>query len=122
MNPCDAVLWAGDLNSDFTRRSSHTLAVQDIFEELGLQSSWEKFDIDYTAVHEMMEQTFTSTVDHFAWSEMIDTSVVDAGVLHLPDIKSDHCPIYCPVNMSNIQQETWKSTLQTWLVRRGKAL
>jgi hypothetical protein len=44
MNPCDAVLWAGDLNSDFTRRSSHTLAVQDVFEELGLQSSWDKFD------------------------------------------------------------------------------
>ena len=79
--------------------------MQDVFEQLGLQSSWEKFDIDYTAVHEMMGQTFTSTLDHFAWSEMVNTSVVDAGVLHLPDNKSDHCPIYCTVNMSNIQHD-----------------
>ena len=55
MNPCDAVLWAGDLNSDFSRRSSHTLAVQDAFEELGFRPSWDKFDIDFTAVHEMLE-------------------------------------------------------------------
>ena len=102
-NACDAVLWAGDLNSDFSRQSSHTNAVQDALNELGLQSSWDRFDIDFTAVHEMQGRTFTSTLDHFAWSQLLDTSVVDAGVLHLPDNASDHSPIFCTVNMSSIQ-------------------
>ena len=53
----------------------------------------------------MLGRTFTSTLDHFAWSEQLENSVVDAGVLHLPDNKSDHCPIYCTVNMSNIQHD-----------------
>jgi hypothetical protein len=103
LNVCDAVLWAGDLNSDFSRQSSHTNAVQDALTELGLHSAWNKFEIDYTAVHEMLGQTFTSTLDHFAWSESLESSVVDAGVLHLPDNKSDHSPIFCTVNMSAIQ-------------------
>ena len=51
----------------------------------------------------MLRQTFTSTLDHFAWSTNLDSSVVDAGVLHLPDNKSDHCPIYCTVNFSSIE-------------------
>ena len=102
-NTCDAVLWAGDLNSDFSRQSSHTNAVQDALHELGLQPSWDRYDVDYTAVHEMLGQTFTSTLDHFAWSTNLDSSVVDAGVLHLPDNKSDHCPIYCTVNFSSIE-------------------
>ena len=79
--------------------------MQDALHELGLQSAWDRFDIDYTAVHEMLGQTFTSTLDHFAWSELLDSSVVDAGVLHLPDNKSDHSPIYCTVNMSSIEHD-----------------
>ena len=101
-NVCDDILWAGDLNSDFSRQSSHTIAVQDALQELGLQSSWELFQIDYTAAQEMLGRTFTSVLDHFAWTPMVGSSVVDAGVLHLPDNSSDHSPIYCTVNMSAI--------------------
>ena len=103
-NACDGLLWAGDLNSDFSRNSSHTAAVQAVLHELGLHQGWDRFDIDYTAAHDMLGQTFTSTLDHFIWSPSLDKSVLDAGVLHLPDNKSDHSPIYCKISFSSIQQ------------------
>ena len=103
-NACDGLLWAGDLNSDFSRNSSHTAAVQAVLHELGLHQGWDRFDIDYTAAHDMLGQTFTSTLDHFIWSPSLDQSVLDAGVLHLPDNKSDHSPIYCKISFSSIQQ------------------
>ena len=101
-NEFDDILWAGDLNSDFSRGSSHTLAVQDALQELGLRSSWEFFQIDYTASQEILGRTFTSVLDHFVWSPLLENSVVDAGVLHLPDNNSDHSPIYCTINLSAI--------------------
>ena len=102
-NPCDSVLLVGDLNSDFSRQSSHSEAVKSALDQLRLEVAWDKFEVDFTAVHEMLGQTFTSTLDHFAWSEQLGCSVIDGGVLHLPDNQSDHCPIYCTVNMSTIQ-------------------
>ena len=68
-----------------------------------LISSWDKFDVDSTTTFEHIGQTFTSKLDHFFWSIMLDNLVSDAGVLHLPDNNSDHSPIYCindiPSNM-----------------------
>ena len=65
-NFCDTILWAGDLNSDFSRQSSHTTAVNDALQELGLQSSWDSFHIDYTAEHEILGQSYTSILPHSA--------------------------------------------------------
>ena len=39
-----------------------------------------------------------STIDHFIWPEHTGSAVLDAGVLHLIDNPSDHCPIYCIVD------------------------
>ena len=74
-------------------------------QELRLLLAWDRFKIDYTATHEMLGQTFSSTLDHFAWSEQLGGSVVDGGVLHLPDNHSDHCPIYCTLDLASIQHE-----------------
>ena len=105
-NPCDRVLWAGDINSDFSRHTSHTEQVQEVVDELRLLSSWSKFDIDFTSTFELLGQTFTSKLDHFFWNISLDCCIEDAGVLHLPENKSDHSPIYCVINTSAIEVNT----------------
>ena len=105
-NPCDKVLWTGDINSDFNRHTNHTERVQDTVDELRLQQAWSRFDIDFTSTFEMLDQTFTAKLDHFFWSFNLDSCVEDAGVLHLPDNKSDHCPIYCTINMCAISESS----------------
>ena len=62
-NPCDKVLWTGDINSDFNRHTNHTERVQDTVDELRLQQAWSRFDIDFTSTFEMLEQTFTAKLD-----------------------------------------------------------
>ena len=104
-NHCDGVLLTGDLNSDFGRQSSHSTIVNDALLELRLELAWDKFKVDFTATQEILGQSFTSTLDHFAWSEQLSSSVEDGGVLHLPDNQSDHSPIFCTLNMSTIQHE-----------------
>ena len=94
------MLLAGDLNSDFMRNSDHCNTVRDFLGDVSLSVSWETFDVDFTAVHERAGHTLTSTIDHFAWSQKVNSAVLDAGVLHLPDNESDHCPIYCTLNLS----------------------
>ena len=103
-NSFDTVLWAGDINSDFSRNSNHTRAVKDALEDLGLLEAWDQFTTDFTCTHEMLGQTFTSTLDHFFWNPVFCTSVIDAGVLHLPGNMSDHSPIYCTFDASLIQE------------------
>ena len=57
----------------------------------------DKFVIDFTCSHELLGTCHVAILDHFFWSEQLQESVADAGVLHLPDNKSDHSPIYCVV-------------------------
>ena len=65
LNPSNSILWAGDINSDFSRNSYHTTSVQEALEELGLLKSWDKFHADFTCTHDLQGQTFTSLLDHF---------------------------------------------------------
>ena len=39
----DSLLWAGDINADFSRNTSHTSRVSEDLEELGLIRSWDRF-------------------------------------------------------------------------------
>ena len=94
VNNYDMILWTSDINSDFSRNTGHTQAVQDSLEDLGLNTAWDQHDVDFTCFHELLGQTYTSTIDHFFWNSRFDSCVTTAGVLHLPDNKSDHCPIY----------------------------
>ena len=106
VNSFDTILWAGDINSDFSRNSNHTRAVQDSLEDLGLHQAWDQYVVDFTCCHDMLGQTFTSTLDHFFWNHVFCTSIIDAGVLHLPGNMSDHSPIYCTFDASLIKEES----------------
>ena len=100
------MLWTGDINADFLRGTSHTRTVFDAVADLNLTKAWERFDIDFTHCHELLGTSHTSILDHFFWNETLDSGVVDAGVIHLPDNRSDHSPIYCVIQTEAIQQES----------------
>ena len=104
-NAFDSLLWAGDINADFARNSSHSNLVNDWVLDLGLSKSWEHFEVDFTHCHEQLDVSHVSVLDHFFWSESLGESIVDAGVLHLPANKSDHSPIYFVAEFQNIQHE-----------------
>ena len=78
-------------------------------DDLGLTKSWDRFNIDFTHCHEQLGIRHTSILDHFFWSETLNAGVIDAGVLHLPDNKFDHSPIYCVIGIETIQQEVSKA-------------
>ena len=104
-NDFDGLLWAGDINADFLRNTNHTDMVNDSLEELSLIKSWDKFIIDFTCCHEQLGVCHVSTLDHFFWSESLDENVLDAGVIHAVDNKSDHSPVYCVLEFQNIEQQ-----------------
>ena len=74
--------------------------------DIRLTKSWDMFEVDFTCCHEQLGTSHVSTLDHFFWNETLGDNVVDAGVLHLPDNKSDHSPIYCVIEFQDIQQES----------------
>ena len=104
-NEFDALLWAGDINADFVRNTNHTREILGCVEEMNLTKSWDSFGIDFTCCHELNGVSHVSTLDHFFWSKALHGLVVDAGALHLPDNKSDHSPVYCVIEFSNILQQ-----------------
>ena len=93
------LLWIGDINCDFMRRSGHTSKIRSFLNEFSLQNSWEKYEVDFTHSQTLNDTTHTSIVDHVIWNEAFEEYVVDAGVLHLPENSSDHEPIYCVVDL-----------------------
>ena len=110
-NSFDSVIWMGDINTDFSRNSQFTRYIQDFIDETSLQKSWDKYDVDYTHAYDIDGKTFTSTLDHFLWSENLTNSIRDAGVLHLPTNTSDHCPIFCKIDISSLRQKIADTTL-----------
>ena len=95
----DSVIWGGDINDDFLRDTVFTSNIIRFVEERSFETSWDKYLIDFTHVFHREEHTYTSTLDHFFWSERISCNVVAADVLHLPNNTFDHCPIYCSVDI-----------------------
>ena len=91
---CDSVIWAGDINADFTRDTAHSRTVKESIEEMNLLTAWDRFNVDFTCTYVREGVTFLSTLDHFHLSENISKNVLDAGVIHHPDNASDHEPIY----------------------------
>ena len=57
-----------------------------------------KFNIDFSHEFDANEITYTSTIDYILWNEHFCKNLLNAGVLHSPDNKSDHSPIYCDIN------------------------
>ena len=104
-NDFNHILWAGDINSDFLRNTGHVKTVIEFKEEFSFQSSWDQFVVDFTHYHEVNDESFTSTVDHFFWNDELGDKILDCGVIHHPDNMSDHCPIFCKIDISKIEAD-----------------
>ena len=102
-NEFSNLLLLGDINCDFIRRTGHTKDVSSFVEECSLVKSWEKFEIDFTLIHEIKGKSFTSTIDHFFWNQGFDNCISECGVLHSVDNNSDHSPIYCVIDDEEIE-------------------
>ena len=116
----DHLVLGGDFNADFKRNSKFVSLVKDFVGKLELERSWSLFSADFTHVSERDSRTYTSLIDHFFWSSKLSESVVDAGVIHVPENMSDHSPIYCKIGLSMIctSKETNKhypkNVVPTW--------
>lgn len=113
-NDFDQLIWTGDMNTDFNRNSAFVNLVDEFIAEHNLEKSWDQFPIDFTHFIERNDHTFTSILDHFFWSNIMNSSITDAGVVHLSDNLSDHAPVYCkfsvPLIKSSIGHNSIKST------------
>ena len=99
-NEHDSVIWGGDINADFLRDIVFTSNIIRFVEEKSFEKSWDKYPIDFTHVFEREEHTYTSC------------NVVAADVLHLPNNTSDHCPIYCIVDIKTMSPKKRVLTTQ----------
>ena len=115
-NEHDEVLWQGDINADFIRRSKYVEIVTDALEEINVVSVWNNFPIDFTYCSPT-EASF-STIDHSLVSEGLESSIRDAGVIHLGDNVSGHSPIYLKLNIGSLpehkEHERRFSPKQNW--------
>ena len=102
-NEFDNIIWTGDINADFMRNTQFTSIIERFIDENSLQKSWDTFAIKFTRIFDIDGHSHTSTLDHFFWSEDIPNNIMVADVLHIASNTSDHCPIYCKININNLQ-------------------
>ena len=114
---CNNVLIVGDLNTDFIRKNGRVKRFDMFLSSNTLESSWKKFDVDYTHEFENNGLTYTSTINRILWNEYFRKNVKNSGVLHLPENTSDHSPIFC--NIRNICESSTPSVEQ---VKKNKLL
>ena len=105
-HPCDAVVWAGDINADFSRNSAHVRLVKDTMEDINITSAWDKFDVDFTCCGDVGGVSRTSVLDHISYSEGLAGALSDAGVVHLVENRSDHSPIYAVFDSIVVKQDS----------------
>lgn len=101
-NNFDHIIWAGDLNADFGRNTNFTQLIDQFITEMNLLKSWDKYHIDFTHTTENNGKTFLSTLDHFCWTADIESNIIDAGVLYIPQNMSDHSPIFCVLKIHGL--------------------
>ena len=77
--------------------------VKNFIEELNIKKALDNYHVDFKHYQEMNGITHTSTVDHIFWNEASEDKIVDAGVVHLPENTSDHCPVYCVIDVGKVQ-------------------
>lgn len=114
----DSVIWTGDINADFLRGNKFTEIVSDFVEDKSFVKSWDRFPIDFTYSFDVGDHTTTSILDHFFWSDNISSAISKADVLHLPGNTSDHCPIFCEMDVMQLPvtepiDET-RSSISSW--------
>ena len=105
-HPCDAVVWAGDINADFSRNSAHVRLVKETMEDLKISTAWERFGADFTCISDVGGVSRTSVLDHISFSEGLAGALSDAGVIHLVENRSDHSPIYAVFESIIVKQDS----------------
>ena len=103
-NDFDHVVWTGDINADFRRKTKHVKLIDEFVKKCHALKSWDSYQVDFTHVTEREGSTFTSIIDHFIWDEGFKQHVEDAGVLHVPENMSDHSPVYCKFRMPSYEK------------------
>ena len=110
---CDSVLWCGDINTDFRRNTRQVGEVSNALENLQLGKVWDRYEVDFTrASNENVGNIQTSIIDHFFYSSILASYIQDAGVIHSPDNRSDHSPVYCVLSSLCIKHEIFETGKQ----------
>ena len=106
-HPYNAVVWAGNMNVDFSRNSAHVRLVKDTMEDVNITSALEKFDVDFTWCGGV--GGVSSPGPLWSTSEGLAESLSDAGVIHLVDNRSNHSPIYAVFDSIIVKQDSIKA-------------
>ena len=85
---CDFICRNGDLNSDFSRHSTHVNIVRNFLEEKQLKKAHDNFHFDFTYC--APSDTSFSLVDHFIYNGELSDHISQSGVLHRGDNISGH--------------------------------
>ena len=107
---CDSVVWTGDINCDFLRKTRHTEIVIEALDNLNMTTTWKKFKIDFTCTYEREGVTYVSTLDHFLMDGELSMSVLDAGEIHHPENTSDHDAIFFVFDSIAVEQSSVHAT------------
>ena len=84
-NDFDQIVWLGDLNADFVRKTGHVENIRNFITENNFIKANDNFAIDFTHYQEAHEITHVSTVDHIVWNEATNDAIDEAGVIHIPE-------------------------------------
>ena len=101
-NIFDQIYRLGDINAYFLRKTGHVKCVKNFLNEYQFVKAWDNFHIDFTHFQDTGEVTHTSTVDHIFWNDASHDKIRDAGPIHILENISDHCPVYCVVEIGTI--------------------
>ena len=97
---CHNILVAGDLNCDFSRQNRFVRTIRDFFEDIGLVSFWAQDDNENISNNN--GASYLSKIDHFISNERVYNAVVEASVIHSGENLSDHSPIFCKLNVGEL--------------------
>ena len=62
-------------------------------------------DTFFTHYQEAQGVPFTAVLDNYFWNETFTDKVVDAGVIHLVENSSDHCPICSTILLNDVKHQ-----------------
>ena len=100
----DDVVWQGDLNWHRGRNTGFAHTMERFITRLGLVSTWDHFECDYTHIHTDLKSV--STLDHFIVSPRLINQIEGCGPMHLGDNRSRHSPIMLKLRVGDIPRST----------------
>jgi len=98
------VIFGGDMNTDLSGDTEVCAVVQNFAEELGLKFVTDKLPTDDRTTYRVETTGAESTIDHFAVTQSLYTSVQAVKVFDSGINLSDHCPLILNVNLPGIMK------------------